>query len=388
MELMKNIMFGKFTFLTMLLSLFITGNAFAQIESNFYTLDFTAKNNFFNTWDASHDYTSEGVVWDIYGAHNNNGWPYMRTGGKPSGGKSKTSYYASKSRIGGTVSKVVLQALNVENTPAPSFDIEKVTLYVCKDSEFKSLIDECKVIVDTDITLTFSPSIGAIWEKAYYKLVFTWKNSYAKEKYGMDVQKVKFYTTEPVANIGSTCYSTLYYSDHALTVPEKVMAMTYKVNNEKLVVSKEYKAGEIIPAGEAVVLKAEGSGKYVFSESADTDVARDDNNMLRGSDVEEETTGGSVYYKLSLNSNNDPESIGFYWGAENGAAFTNGAHKAYLALANALSKSYVLGNATSGLTTVETDNVGHDAVFNLSGLRVGSEYKGIVVENGKKIIRK
>ena len=72
-------------------------------------------------------------------------------------------------------------------------------------------------------------------------------------------------------------------------------------------------------------------GDYVFGVTTEEGTAASA-NMLRGSDEEELTTGGDIYFKLSLNANSDPESVGFYYGAEGGAAFTNGAHKAYLAL--------------------------------------------------------
>jgi hypothetical protein len=55
-------------------------------------------------------------------------------------------------------------------------------------------------------------------------------------------------------------------------------------------------------------------------------------NDLKGTDVAATTTGGTYYYGLSLNLTSNPNSVGFYWMAAGGAAFTNGAHKAYLAL--------------------------------------------------------
>lgn len=381
-------MFGKITFLIMLLSSFFAEKSFAQVEeTNFYTLDFTTKNKFHNTYLTSYIYPSEGVDWEIFGAHNSDGvWSYMRTGGTESKNTTKKSYYESQGKIKGTVSKVVLRALNT--TSNSSFKMISIQLLVSNTGNFKNY-DYSQTLKNNDIatTMTFSPAEGEVWKDAYYKFIFSWENT-RTSNYGMDVTKVEFYTTDPVANIGTTCYSTLYYSDKALTVPEKVTATTYKVNEDRLAVSKEYKSGEVIPAREAVVLKAEEGGKYVFSVSEDTETVKDENNMLSGSDEEEMTTGGSYYYMLSLNSNNDSESIGFYWGSENGRAFMNGAHKAYLALSEAMSKSYVLGDATTGLKAIETENASHEAVYNLSGQRVGAEYKGIVIENGKKIIRK
>ncbi|MBQ7672203.1 MAG: hypothetical protein IJS49_03910, partial [Paludibacteraceae bacterium] len=43
-------------------------------------------------------------------------------------------------------------------------------------------------------------------------------------------------------------------------------------------------------------------------------------------------SGNHIYYGLSLNSAGEASSVGFYWMAANGAAFENGAHKAFLAV--------------------------------------------------------
>ena len=65
--------------------------------------------------------------------------------------------------------------------------------------------------------------------------------------------------TEVPVSVSSVGYATLYYEDRALKVPNGVTAMTYAYNESarSLVVSKTYEAGSVIPAGVAVVLKAQ-----------------------------------------------------------------------------------------------------------------------------------
>ena len=193
--------------------------------------------------------------------------------------------------------------------------------------------------------------------------------------------------------ISDVGYSTLYYGDRALTVPEGVTATTYSVTDGKLTESKKYDAGMTIPKGEAVVLKG-AAGKYRFA-AASTAEEVDVNNKLKGSDSAEETTGGTLYYALTLNKQNDPKSVGFYWMNETGTAFTNGAHKAYLALDGSLGggaqakSSYLFSEATTGIKGAE--NVAHDAIqegYNLNGQRVSQGYRGIVIVNGRKYIAK
>lgn len=194
--------------------------------------------------------------------------------------------------------------------------------------------------------------------------------------------------------IGQYRYSTLYYGDRALTVPEGVEAFTMKADNEKVVVSKSYGAGDIIPKGEAVVLRAD-QGKYTF-KVADSSPAKDTDNLLRGTDNDSLTTGGTSYYILGVDKSTG--EVAFYYGAQGGAAFTNPAHKAYLALSGATAKKLVrkaqsitvdFNPVPSGIATVKSaDDGAPTAVFNLNGQRVGDGYKGLLIRKGGKFVRK
>lgn len=180
-------------------------------------------------------------------------------------------------------------------------------------------------------------------------------------------------------------YGTLYDGTNNLSVPAGATAYTYTVANNQLLISKTYEEGSVIPKATGVVVKA-AEGTYDLPISAEPGEA-DKANMLKGTDTEATTTGNGLFYMLSLNATHDPGSIGFYWGAENGAAFTCAAHKAYLvAPATATSaKGWSLDTATTGishLTTGATNKA--DDIYNLSGQRVDSSYRGIVIRGGKK----
>lgn len=196
-------------------------------------------------------------------------------------------------------------------------------------------------------------------------------------------------------NVSSAGYATLYYSEKSLIVPEGVEAATYKVVDGKLTQSKTYAAGTVIPASEPVVLKAD-EGTYLFLE---TDVAaeRDADNMLNGTDVNANTSGGTYYYALQAKAADGTGGPGFYWMNENGAAFTNGAHKAWLALDEMFAEAAGAKNCylfdeseggTTGIHSVDADNVHSGQTYNISGQRVDKHYKGIVIVNGNKLIKK
>ncbi len=220
----------------------------------------------------------------------------------------------------------------------------------------------------------------------YYDIVELANGNYIVEFWGEQAP------TDVTLNVDETGYATLYYSDRALTVPANTKATTYKVVANNLVVSKEYKENDVIPAGEAVVISAT-AGNYTF-KAADATAEKDNDNMLLGTDEEKAIAddANSYFYKLSLDNNG--KNAGFYWGAENGVAFTNGAHKAYLKVsknqANGAKFFSLGGNGeTTGIDAIESEKANANApIFNLSGQRVDNSYKGIVIKNGKKFMKK
>ena len=186
-------------------------------------------------------------------------------------------------------------------------------------------------------------------------------------------------------------YATLYYGGFALKVPAGVTATVYSYADNNLNASKTYAEGDVIPAKTAVVLNAEG-GTYYFPGTTDTGTSPEATNLY-GYDKATKTdvSGMGKYYMLSLNAESDPNSIGFYWGAENGGAFTSGAHKAFLALpADATAKGFAFNDVTNGISaktiTAEQDNA---PVYSITGMRMNGKLPaGIYVKNGKKFVVK
>lgn len=191
-------------------------------------------------------------------------------------------------------------------------------------------------------------------------------------------------------------YATLYYSDAAIAVPAGVKAYTYKIEGGNLTVSRTYEKGgtnPVIPAGEAVVLESETGASYNFN-MATTETTVDTESLLRGTDAEMTVDAtGYKYYKLAMND--ALTSVGFYFAVDGGTSITNGAHKAYLRVSTTASKEYfVLGgedeanNETTAINAVDIAIANGATIYNLAGQKVGANYKGIVVINGKKVVRK
>lgn len=190
-----------------------------------------------------------------------------------------------------------------------------------------------------------------------------------------------------------------YYSSKAYTMPKGVKGYTITGNEgTSLVMNEAYAAGAVVPAKTALVVEG-AANKYYTLVAESTELTPDD-NKLHGSD-EAETTyvdGTNVkYYKLSYN--NEGNNLGFYWGSENGAAFTNGAHKAYLALGSetllSQSRGFSLADlahgVTTGINTTVKSATQSNFIYDLNGRRINSlngAAKGVYIMNGQKVLVK
>jgi len=181
------------------------------------------------------------------------------------------------------------------------------------------------------------------------------------------------YVDVDVTEVG---YATLYYGDKALLVPTNIKATTYSVTDGSLTEGVTYSAKSVIPAGEAVVLSGTNTtaATYRFYVTT-TDAEKDANNQLLGSDEDAQTVsadGETDGYKFYMLSTKDGEDVGFYWGADEGAAFTNAAHRAYLPVKQtAAAKFYLLNGQTTGIATVETsESVEDGKIYDLSGRQI------------------
>ena len=187
--------------------------------------------------------------------------------------------------------------------------------------------------------------------------------------------------------VSSAERATLYYSDRSFIIPEGIVARTYKIEGNVLSRSREYKKGDVLPKGTAVVLEAK-EGKYIFEETSKTGET-DPHNALCGSDSTTITSGGEVYYVFGKGSN----GVGFYWKEANGKDFTTEAHKDYLVYTPSKTtnaKSFLGFDVALEIQgpTVREKTTFDGPIYNLAGQRVDKDYKGIIIVNGKKYLNR
>lgn len=248
-----------------------------------------------------------------------------------------------------------------------------VTLKYSDNSTHKALDDKMKW-TDFPVPISSASQLSSI--------TFSGKNFFIDE---ISIISEDFIT------IGSTGYATLYYSGRAIKIPTGLTAYTMKVENGKIVKSRAYSEGETLPKATAVILRGK-PGKYNLDTSTEEGTT-DNNNQLKGSDTKANTTGNDGYYFYML-ANKDGEGVGFYWGAENGAAFLNGEHKAYLAIpktdtyGSAAKPCYVFAEDAATAIGKTSDNETKPASYTLDGRLCPRGAKGIVISNGRKTIRR
>ena len=199
-------------------------------------------------------------------------------------------------------------------------------------------------------------------------------------------------------SISSAGYAT-YFTDKAFTMPEGVTGNIITANNGNniLTIEDKYPAGSVVPASTALLLK--GAEKEYTCNVVTTTETAPANNLLHGTTTDEETNAGEgtyKYYKLSYDDND--ANLGFYWGAENGAAFTNKAGKAYLAVpvteGQSMAKGFSLSDLANGTTTsIQQASIADKAssIFDINGRRVSTlngAAKGVYIVGGKKVMVK
>lgn len=281
----------------------------------------------------------------------------------------------------------------------------KVEMAVAKDI-FKNNTDRDATIVDGDLELSLYNGYGSSTYKEFrvnaYVNVTGYPYMYVKNSTSTPTLKVWTGDIEAVKDdavkITDAQYGTAYYAD-AFFMPTGATGYVAESNGNGGITLKEtYAEGELVPAKTALVLNAP-KGNYDIC-LAESDAIAPTNNLLHGTTTEKltEVEGGTYkYYKLSYN--NEGNNLGFYWGSENGAAFTNGAHKAYLALNSetllSQSRGFSLADlahgVTTGINTTVKSATQSNFIYDLNGRRINSlngAAKGVYIMNGQKVLVK
>lgn len=202
----------------------------------------------------------------------------------------------------------------------------------------------------------------------------------------------------PTATQGLT---TFYNADYRYEVPTSmtIYAVTAAEEGQPVSLKEPFTAGKYVKKGSAYLLKGTpGTTVYLPTEKNDYGTVVSGTNLLEGTRTDEDMTSSTksdvYYYKLAIKDGQP----GFYWGAENGAAFQmTKPTTAYLAVPkSAVQQAAGLRidlDAITGVKSLEMQvgkdlNDGDGQIYTLDGRRCTTvPRKGMYIINGKKVIR-
>lgn len=368
---------------------------------------------------ATYTYTEQGdapiVIWS-------EDWSGLKANNQPTQGENATYVCSGSSKKGTRIFTEKIAGGESPEIFVASKGFLTITINDLKGADnglmfsFKTNKDNSNFKVSTDNASTLESDIIDNGKNSFGTKVFIWKyvmalnegatsltitlNNASSENFRVDDLELLTYSGVGSFKITEAGYGT-YYSSKAYTMPEGVKGYTITGNEgTSLVMNEAYAAGDVVPAKTALVVEGAANKYYTLvaesTESTDLTPA----NKLHGSDKAEKTyvDGTDVkYYKLSYN--NEGNDLGFYWGSENGAAFINGAHKAYLALNSetllSQSRGFSLADlahgVTTGINTTVKSATQSTFIYDLNGRRINSlngAAKGVYIMNGQKVLVK
>lgn len=223
--------------------------------------------------------------------------------------------------------------------------------------------DEVSFTVDNVKKFTFN--------NAGTQLCFVIKVEYADEN------KVSSVT---IGDAGFATHASKFAVDYSnRTDGLEAYSVSYSSSSKELTYTK---IDGVVAAGKAVILK--GKGNYILEASSEKATVTE--TGLETSDGTKKGDG-NIYCLANKASN----GVGFY---QVSSSVTIPANKAYLeigtpATTHAKYYSIGIGGNTTGIQAIQQNSVKADGImYSLSGQRVGKDYKGIVICNGKKMIKK
>ena len=191
---------------------------------------------------------------------------------------------------------------------------------------------------------------------------------------------------------GTKSYGT-FSAPFAFTVPSDVTVSEIAIENGALKVN-DYAAGAIVPANTGVMISSATAGDKTFT-SAEGGTSLGSDNRLRpviwGIEAKDMTAAAAdancKFYRLTMHNGT---KIGFWWGADNGAAFDyDTPNRAYLAVPENVTarQNFWFDNEATGISSAKVSE-STEQVYDLQGRSVAQPTKGLYIMNGKKVIIK
>lgn len=158
----------------------------------------------------------------------------------------------------------------------------------------------------------------------------------------------------------------------------------YLTENEGYLIKAEYSQDPVYTGDVVISVPYEELDYGLNSHDADNNL-RPSGNGITAADMEAGASN-SKFYRLTMHNE---KTLGFWWGAANGAAFNLSANKAYLVAPNSTESAKMnlwfkeeLPTAINGIEATKSSTI-----YNLQGLRINRLQQGVNIVNGRKVIR-
>ena len=204
--------------------------------------------------------------------------------------------------------------------------------------------------------------------------------------------------SKAVLSLNSACtdgdkYYGTFSTGLPFVVPSDLTVSAVTVDGSTLTLV-DYATDDVVPANTGVLISSTTAGEHTVTLSAEAGTAKTGNKLLPSGDdgltAAAMSAASTKFYRLTMHNGT---TLGFWWGAADGAAFDIAANKAYLAVPEGagVREGFLLGDDTvtsvnEGLRVKNGESAA--AVYNLSGQRVAQPTKGLYIINGKKVVVK
>lgn len=327
------------------------------------------------TWKATIG-TDEWVISNF--SNNRNYWTnYIKCGRKNTAAVASITNAAAYEAA---ITKVVVTYYQVKTAPTTTY------LEVASDADFKQNVQKIEIKSIRQTTgledfVEYTYTIPKPTANSYYRL--TVETPSYKSSGQIWISKLVYYKDDAISKpeekvtVTSAGWAT-YVTGNAVSFPEGVTAytVTYDGTGDRITLHPVTS----VPAKTAVVLKAE-AGTYTLTqvESADAPAS----NNLTYSETDKTIAEGDNIYVLAQSNG----VIGF-WPVTVGT--TVATFKGYLDLGTKTSSKshFALDGTATGINSLNADKANNDILYNIAGQRVGKNYKGVVIVNGKKVLVK
>lgn len=256
----------------------------------------------------------------------------------------------------------------------------------CAINDGKDLLMVNQTNINDYLTpMNYSPTLTDNPAYAYFKKTYTlnpgtytiFRRGSTIKIYGIKYAFDSESSSVTITDAGFATFAASYPVDYSANGLE---AYAVKYANGTLAYNK---IDGVVPANTAVLLKGEAKEYTLTAAGGAATPVDTDLKVANG----EKKGDGNIYCLANKASN----GVGFY---QVSSSVTIPANKAYLEIgtpATTPAKYYSIGigGNTTGIQAIQQNGVKADGImYSLSGQKVGANYKGIVICNGKKMIKK